>query len=290
VGRLEIQDTKPDYTIPINRVGFRGLWKRVLIDSPLGIVPLDLEINAYVEIPENKKGAHLSRNVEALPEDIEFPMKANSIEYYLEKVHKSLLKLHTYAKTARVEARTKYGVEIQFNGLKELEPVEVLISIDGNSEKKRWSTTVGVYGMTVCPSAQTTISNIINTDNLSPSHSQRVLLYGTIETEENHIVRIEDIARCLSNAFSAPSFTLLKRMQEANLVISAHKNPKFVEDVVRDAIRGLRCLSESLPESTIIKAEAISLESIHPHNVYAYTEGNIRLFPAYNCEALCKYE
>jgi len=113
---LEIQDTKPDYTIPINRVGFRGLWKRVLIDSPLGIVPLDLEINAYVEIPENKKGAHLSRNVEALPEDIEFPMKANSIEYYLEKVHKSLLKLHTYAKTQELKPEPSMALKFNLTG------------------------------------------------------------------------------------------------------------------------------------------------------------------------------
>ncbi|AFZ70075.1 hypothetical protein Calag_0295 [Caldisphaera lagunensis DSM 15908] len=284
---LEIQDMKPNYTIPIKRVGFKGLWKRAYIESPLGVMPIDLEINAYVEIPEDKKGAHLSRNVEALPEDMEFPTKAKSIEYYLEKIHNSLLRLHSYAKTARVEAKTRYGVEIKFNDLSEMEPVDVLISVDGDLNHKRWSITVGLYGMTACPSAQSTISSIINSNTISPSHSQKVLLYGTIETEENYIIRIEDIARCLSNAFSAPSFTLLKRMQEANLVISAHKNPKFVEDVVRDAIGGLRCLTESLPENTVIKAEAISLESIHPHNVYAYSEGIKSSLPALNCKKLC---
>ncbi|MDP8003153.1 MAG: GTP cyclohydrolase I FolE2 [Caldisphaera sp.] len=284
---MEIQDKEPDYNIPINRVGFKGLWKRVLIESPIGPMPIDLEINAYIEIPSNRKGAHLSRNIEALPENMEFPEKAWSIEAYLEKIHSSLLTLHNYAESARVEAKTKYGVFLKFNELSNIEPVEVQISVDGSKKKKRWSINVGLYGMTVCPSAQSTISNMLNIKSISPSHSQKVLLYGYIETDKNYLVRIEDMAKCLSFAFSAPSFTLLKRYQEANLVISAHKNPKFVEDVVRDAIKYLRCISDKLPENTIIKAEAISFESIHPHNVYAYAEGRLNELPKKDCEKIC---
>jgi len=284
---LEIQDGEPEYNIPINRVGFKNLWKRVMIESPYGTLPIDLEINVYIDLPSNRKGAHLSRNVEAIGEEIKFPTSAKSIEAYLGKIHNSLLKLHPYAKNARVEASTRYGVNIEYGDLSGIEPAYVSISVEGCKEK-RWTVSVGIYGMTACPSAQGTISSMMNIKELAPSHSQKVLLFGTIEIPgSNVIIRIEDIAQCLSKAFSAPAFTLLKRYDEGKLVIGAHRNPKFVEDVVRDAIRSLRCLAEGLPGETTIKAEAISFESIHPHNVYAYAEGRLSELPKKGCEEIC---
>jgi len=50
---------------------------------------------------------------------------------------------------------------------------------------------------------------------------------------------------------------------------AAFANPKFVEDVVRDAVLALRGL-DGVVRYTV---ECESFESIHNHNAYAYTEG-----------------
>ena len=50
----------------------------------------------------------------------------------------------------------------------------------------------------------------------------------------------------------------------------AFANPKFVEDVVRDTIIGLR----EVPGAVWYSAECQSFESIHNHVAYAYAESS----------------
>ncbi len=260
----------------MEKIGFRGVRRRVLIQSPLGRIHLDLDMDLTVSIGADRRGAHLSRNIEALRDALEDGATAGSIEEYLERIALRLLEKHGYAFEATVEASTRYYVALDYNGITGEEPVDVEVSVSrtrgGGSV---WRVSVTARGMTVCPSAQKTISEITGKErSLSPSHSQKALLKGTVYTVGVH-ARIEDIARALFASFSAPAVTLLKRPQEARLVIDAHRNPVLAEDLVRNALANMARVLKDLPEDTILEAEAISLESIHPHDVYALARARL---------------
>ncbi len=53
------------------------------------------------------------------------------------------------------------------------------------------------------------------------------------------------------------------------MVLKAHKNPKFVEDVVRDMLSDILNKHKDLPNDVIVIARSESEESIHKHNAFA---------------------
>ncbi len=281
---MEIQDLRPEYEVPVKRIGFRNVLKRIVIRSPSGMYSFDARINLYVEISSERKGAHLSRSVDAINVLDYLPQESWSLEGLVDAIHTQLLKLHPYSMSANVTLYTNYWARAQFGEMSSLEPVKVKVSVKGSSKSKVYSLSVAVKGITVCPSAQSTIASMLGYAGLAPSHSQKVTLVGTIVTNVLKVINVDDIAAQLWKSVSAPAFTLLKRPQEAALVIGAHRNPKFAEDAVRDAVRRLRCLvGDKLPPDSLIRAEIYSLESIHPHDVYAMAEGTLKELPEVNC-------
>ena len=277
---LEIQDLMPSVPLDVERVGFRGVRRRVLLDTPHGPLVLDVYLSLYVDVPVDRRGVHLSRSVEVLYEVLSFEGRYRSVEEYLEGIASGLLDRHPYASRAWASARTTYYVDVEFEELKGFEPVgvdiEVMLLRGGG---RRWGVGVEVIGLTVCPSAQEAVASRLGLDVASaPSHMQRVLLKGRVETSGS-FVRIERVARALYKSLSAPSLTLLKRQHEAQLVIGALRRPKLIEDVVREAVANIALELSKLPDDTIIEVEAVSLESIHPHDLYAYkrvTLGSVR--------------
>ncbi|MEO0112205.1 MAG: GTP cyclohydrolase, FolE2/MptA family, partial [candidate division WOR-3 bacterium] len=79
---------------------------------------------------------------------------------------------------------------------------------------------------------------------------------------------LEDLIELIEDSTSSPVYSLLKREDEKYVVENAFKNPRFVEDVVRDVALKL----ESNPLITWYSIECESFESIHNHNAYAYLE------------------
>jgi GTP cyclohydrolase IV len=52
-------------------------------------------------------------------------------------------------------------------------------------------------------------------------------------------------------------------------VLGAHRNPKFVEDVLRDLLASVPARFPGLPDDTLVFARTVSEESIHKYNVEA---------------------
>ncbi|MDM7275580.1 MAG: GTP cyclohydrolase MptA [Thermoprotei archaeon] len=267
---MEIQDLEPTIGIDIERVGLKNVRKRVSLMTPKGPMAFDAELDLYISVSRDRRGAHLSRNVEALYEILSQEESHRSLEEYLDSLALKLLERHPYASRSVVVARTSFYVNVDYGGLTGVEPVNVEVEVSRDKGGAAvWSASVSVVGLTVCPSAQTAIASILGLDSsVAPSHMQRVILKGKVETM-GEIVRIEKIAKALYKSLSAPAITLLKRPQEAELVLEAHKRPKLVEDVVREAIVNIASEISKLPDNTVIEVEALSMESIHPHNLYA---------------------
>ncbi|MEM4929103.1 MAG: GTP cyclohydrolase MptA [Acidilobaceae archaeon] len=267
----QVQDLSPSVRISLERIGFKELKRRVKLETPIGLLQLDLTLDLYISISKDRRGAHLSRTAETALEVLETSFIAKSVEEHLELLARHLLKKHEYAEQVEVKATFTYYVEVEYGKLKGTEPVvaEVEISLDRNG-RKRWSVAVTVVGLTACPSAQQAIATLLKREpHEVPTHMQKVLVKGKVSGEEG-FVRIERLARALHKSLSAPAFTLLKRADEAELILRAFSNAKLLEDVVRDSIANIALEFKDLSLDTLIEVEAESFESIHPHNLYAY--------------------
>ena len=96
------------------------------------------------------------------------------------------------------------------------------------------------------------------------AHNQRSHVTVTLDCAEN--VPPEDIIDIIENQASCQLYGLLKRPDEKFVTERAYENPKFVEDIVRDAAAALAAdtrISEFMVESE-------NFESIHNHSAYAY--------------------
>ena len=99
-------------------------------------------------------------------------------------------------------------------------------------------------------------------------------LGGTIAAEIHEVGETTParIIGIIERSMSTMSFELLKRGDEYRVVKNAHENPKFVEDMVREAT--LRLTADE--NISWFSVEAENFESIHNHSAYAAVERDKR--------------
>ena len=74
---------------------------------------------------------------------------------------------------------------------------------------------------------------------------------------------------------SSEIYELMKRSDEAHVVEKAHRRPRFVEDCVREMIRGVVDAFPALDDAAFVEARQVNLETIHQHNVVAERFGTL---------------
>ena len=96
----------------------------------------------------------------------------------------------------------------------------------------------------------------------------------SVEDSEDRL-KYDDLVSCLERALHMTQ-GLLKRPDEAEMVLKAHQRPQFAEDIVRETAREAgRMFKDKLLPSSEITVESLSLESIHIHNVRAVLKTNL---------------
>ena len=109
------------------------------------------------------------------------------------------------------------------------------------------------------------------------THNQRGL--GTLHIGLPEGSGIELDARVLleivEQSMSSEIYELMKRSDEAHVVEKAHRRPRFVEDCVREMIKGVVEHLPELPDEVFVSARQENLETIHQHNVIAERFGTI---------------
>lgn len=216
------------------------------------------KIELTIDLPASRKGAHMSRLVEAITEAIEEGSRLT--HYSLEALGKDIL-----AKLMTKHPFTSGEVTIQTDLVvfrktpvtckTTSETHEVTVKVSANKGRFKKTLTVKVTGNTVCPHSMEVSGR---------PHMQRAIGTLEIETSFENMVDLEEMIRMVENSFSAKTYTLLKTPDEAEVVKTMHQNPKFVEDVCRDIIQAAKKFKHAK-----ITAKATSQESIHPHDVIA---------------------
>ncbi|MDO5852167.1 MAG: GTP cyclohydrolase MptA [Methanobacteriaceae archaeon] len=291
----DTQEKPPETRVSLTRVGVTGVKKLIKIQRknkrPIILLP---EFNVYVNLPDYQKGAHMSRNPEAINEIIEdtITQPETQLESLCAKLVKHLLEKHEYAITAETEAKSEYMITkvSPVTKRKTQETTKIIAKAIATKNKDNTITVkkmIGaeVVGMTVCPCAQEsteqntkdklkeflddkTIEKVMNVVT-SASHNQRGIGTILIEVPEKQDINVEDIINIIQDSMSSPVCEILKRPDENHIVTKAHENPVFVEDCVRNMIKKLIIKYPELPAESQLTIRQVNEESIHQHNAFA---------------------
>jgi GTP cyclohydrolase IV len=84
-----------------------------------------------------------------------------------------------------------------------------------------------------------------------------------------------DLLAIVEDSMSSEIYELMKRSDEAAVVEKAVRRPRYVEDCVREAIRGTIERFGELGDDVLVSARQENFETIHQHNVVAERSGLI---------------
>ena len=291
----DTQDDAPNIPIKLTRVGVTGVKKLLQLERhnkrPIILLPT---FDAFVDLPFNQKGVHMSRNPEAISEVLDSVSTDNTfgVESLCAKIVEKMMDKHEYAKRVEISMTTDYMfmhespvTKYETQEMANLKAKAVgLRDEEGNIEIRK-SIGAELIGMTVCPCAQESVresdknkllefldeettQKVLDTVTFA-SHNQRGVGTLLVEVPEGWEVKGEDIIEIIEKSMSAPVYELLKRPDENATVMNAHRKPVFVEDCVRNMMEMIAEKYSDLPDDTLITSRQENQESIHRHNAFA---------------------
>ena len=291
----DTQDDTPSIPIKLTRVGVTGVQKLLQLERinkrPIILLPT---FDAFVDLPNDQKGVHMSRNPEAISEVLETVAndKGVAVEDLCAKIVDKMMTKHEYAKRVEISMTTDFMFmkESPVTKNKTQEMAKLKAKAIGYRDEKgevtiKKSIGAEVIGMTVCPCAQESVRESDKTKLLEfldeettqkvldtvtfASHNQRGVGTLLIEVPEDKIVKAEDIIDIIETSMSSPVCELLKRPDENATVMNAHRKPVFVEDCVRNMMESIANKYSDFPDDTLITSRQENHESIHRHNAFA---------------------
>lgn len=273
----------------LHQVGVSGIRKPLTIRRPDRVVALATTFDVAVDLPSSRKGSDLSRNAILLAEIVdETSVKpAASLESACVAIARELLARHKYARTATVDASAEYflrrGIAEERRSFEDYTLFATAKSVRSAKEDALTiSKSIGAeaVGMTACPCAMETAREALSEEFpllREPSmkgmpmitHNQRNRTRLMFDLSEDVEIEVDDLINTIEAAQSSPTYAILKRGDEAQMVIQAHRHPRFVEDVLRDLLRRVAKGFPRVPDSAFVRARTVSEESIHKYNVVA---------------------
>ena len=291
----DTQDDAPNIPIKLTRVGVTGVKKLLQLDRrnkrPIILLPT---FDAFVDLPNDQKGVHMSRNPEAISEVLETVAEDSTVdvESLCAQIVDKMMTKHEYARRVEISMTTDFMFvrESPVTKNKTQEMAKLIAKAigfrddDGNVEIRK-SIGAEVIGMTVCPCAQESVresdklkllefldeettQKVLDTVTFA-SHNQRGVGTLLIEVPQDKVIKAEDLIDIIESSMSSPVCELLKRPDENATVMNAHRNPVFVEDCVRNMMEKIANKYSDLPDDTLITARQENQESIHRHNAFA---------------------
>jgi len=238
--------------LAIDRVGIKGLSYPIrVLDRENREQHTVATINAYVGLPSEFKGTHMSRFVEVLNQ-VRGQMTFRQFPEILRQIQERL-----DATDAYIEVELEYFMEKKapVSGEPSLMNYRCRFEGERRGTETRFLLMAEVPVKSLCPCSKA-VSEY-------GAHNQRS--YVTVEVRSAEFIWLEDLIEDVEACASAPLYTLLKREDEKYVTEKAYDNPKFVEDLVRDVVLKVR----SRPGVEWLRVAADNQESIHNHSAYA---------------------
>lgn len=279
----DVQSRIAEKRFKLTRVGVTGVKKPIVVQRSEGENTLNATIDIYVDLPSDQKGSHMSRNLEITSEVVDNTVRepVEGLENLSESICELLLERHEYASYSEVEITSDYFLEKESpKGNKSLENYEIKSKAEGfrDDEIVKYIG-VKVVGWNTCPCAMEGAREKYKEkypefkealdDIPFITHNQRNNTTVMMEIPDDKEVEVNDLIEITESSLSSSTHEILKREDEAEVVVQAHKNPKFVEDVVRDILSKILEKYDDFPDSAHVEVSSESEESIHKHNAMA---------------------
>ncbi len=288
----DVQASVPATRMSLSRVGVTNVEKVTRI-GPRGAEQLYYaKLDCFVDLGPDQKGAHMSRFEEVI-NDVIGEVVLGEGGFKAEQLAQRIaveVRERQGARRAEVVVAARYPEHkpAPVSGIPTQEIYTLLGSAVASERGTRRLVGVAAQGMTACPCAQQLVAGrsrerlaadgftddeIARVFEAVPvaTHNQRGLgtLHLGFPEECDTDVDAAELLAIVEDSMSSEIYELMKRSDEGAVVEKAHRRPRFVEDCVRESIRGAVERFGDLREDAFVSARQENLETIHQHNVVA---------------------
>jgi GTP cyclohydrolase I len=257
----DVQAAADARRLAIQRVGVKGITHPVVLATAAGPQPSVATVEMMVALPADQKGTHMSRFLEVLDAHAggaAAPLAAGSLPAMMDAM---LARLE--ADTGWIELRLPFFVRkhAPVSGVGSLMDYRATLAVERCGGRQRLLQTVLAPVTALCPCSKE-VSDY-------GAHNQRSHLTLQVELAPGAAaLGLDEQVRIAEQAASSELWAVLKRGDEKFVTEHAYRNPRFVEDMVREI--ALRLADDARVCAWRIEAE--NFESIHNHSAYALIE------------------
>lgn len=264
----DVPEQRPAVALPLTEVGISG--KTVWVQLPQGNLPFAAAL--HVDLPAERRGIHMSRLEEAVTalhqrhfDDLR--------DYGVELARMMVGRQQATRGTVLLHGKLPLLRQTVMSGRTSLDTIEIRVRVDvelvAGAVRERVLVGAGIYHITACPCTQAYNRVLFGEragESPQPTHSQRSFTTLSLIVD-GPMPTYDELVECLASALHATQ-DLLKRPDEAEIVLQSHLHPQFAEDAVREVARAAgRFFGTRLPAATGVSIESLSQESIHIHDV-----------------------
>ena len=291
----DVQARRPATHVSLSRVGVTGVEKVIRIRSNGDEQLFYAELECFVDLGPEQKGAHMSRFEEIVNEAIDEVVLREAFKAETLAAHiAGLVRDRQDGARAEVTIAARYPETkpAPASGSITQEIYTLFGSAVASAAGTRRLVGVEAQGMTACPCAQEMVmersQERLRDDGFTDDEITRVFEAVPVATHNQrgigtlHIGCPEDcdepieaaaLLDIVESSMSSEIYELMKRSDEVEVVEKAHRHPRFVEDCVREMVRMASERFGHLGENSFISARQENLETIHKHNVVAERHG-----------------
>jgi GTP cyclohydrolase IV len=288
----DVQAQVPKLQVSLSRVGVTNVEKVIRIQANGTEQLYSARLDCFVDLGPQQKGAHMSRFEEVVNDALgevvlgESALRAETLAQHIaEKVRD---RQGARRAEVHIEARYPEHKPAPESGIVTQEIYSLLGTAVASEIGTRRLVGVRAQGMTACPCAQKLVEGRsrerLLEDGFSEDEIARIFQAVPVATHNQrglgtlHIgcpedcdtdIDAETLLAVIENSMSSEIYELMKRSDEGAVVEKAHRRPRFVEDCVREMVRGVVDRFPILTERHFISARQENLETIHQHNVTA---------------------
>jgi GTP cyclohydrolase I/GTP cyclohydrolase-4 len=288
----DVHALAPAVGVSLSRVGIANVEKVIRIGPPGGEQLYYAKLDCFIDLGPRQKGAHMSRFEEVVNDVIgevvlgETGFKSEQLaQHVAEQVRE-----RQDARRAEVTIAARYPEHkpAPVSGIPTQEIYTLFGSAIASERGTRRLVGVAAQGMTACPCAQQHVAGRsrerLAADGFTDDEIRRIFEAVPVATHNQrglgtlHLglpegcdadIDAQTLLEIVEDSMSSEVYELMKRSDEGAVVEKAHRRPRFVEDCVREAIRGAIERFDGLRDDAFLSSRQENLETIHQHYVVA---------------------
>lgn len=292
ISNPDVQARVPTVQVSLSRVGVTGVEKVVRLRQNGEEQLFAVMLECFVDLGPQQKGAHMSRFEEVVNEaigEVVLGMSAFQAEGLAVRIAE-LVRERQGARRAEVtiEARYPEHKPAPVSGITTQEIYTLYGGAVASETGTRRIVGVRAQGLTACPCAQELVAGAARerllADGFTDEQTERIFEHVPVATHNQRglgtlligfpegdrtTIDAGTLLAIVEDSMSSEIYELMKRSDEGAVVEKAHRRPRFVEDCVRETIRGVVDQLSGLSDGHFVFARQENLETIHQHNVVA---------------------